>query len=218
MKEIHLLSLKYLLEEQEPIGTLSGDGDPSGHHFWHISYTLIAVFFLLTFSPTYQCWRMPPPMWTASKPTRWFFCLYMLLYCEYTQASQSAQLTQGTPLALMAKGDLVGLKQLGREFLPSYHLQDTAQTGDWNTPSIFLWKRPVYFTLELQPKVQVSDYHTFSGYESALRECRPEDTIFELLLGLATAHWYILEWSSYTHLEPWTLQVSLMEHFQITWS
>lgn len=64
------------------------------------------------------------------KPARWVFFLHMLLHCEHTRAGQSAQLTQGMLLALVAKGDTVGLKQLEREFFPAYHLRGTAQTGD----------------------------------------------------------------------------------------
>lgn len=39
-QEIHLLFLKCLPEGQEPVGTLSGDGDAGGGHFGYSPPTL----------------------------------------------------------------------------------------------------------------------------------------------------------------------------------
>lgn len=100
------------------------------------------------------------------------------------------------PREIMLQGPC-GSETIGERVLsrlpPPGHCTDK---GLKHTPSLPMKKAHLLY-LEFQPEGQASGYHTFRSYESALRECRPG-----LLLGLATVHCYILERSSYTHLEP----------------
>lgn len=85
-----------------------------------------------------------------------------ILLSHFTLLSASGcTLGSHTPMALQAGGyDLVphatvtllklvflgpmGLKQSKRQFLEYYLPQHTSQIADWNTPLVFLWKRPIY--------------------------------------------------------------------------